>query len=114
MATATEEKIVAEENELDGQDAEKGKLFEVPRVAVTVDDSDPNVLKLSFSGSIELERGNASDVALYNKLKPGSNHDLNLGVFVAGPKTTHRRDADGNVDSVAQTKTIVIHSLTDA
>lgn len=97
-----------------GPDADKGKLFEVPRVKVIVDESDPNVIKLAFSGGIELERGVASDVELYNRLRAGTNHTLNVDVFVAGPKTTHHRDTEGNVDSVVQSKTLVVHSITEA
>jgi hypothetical protein len=59
------------ENEPEGQDADKGKLFEVPRVAVIVDDSDPTILKLAFSGNIEIDRTVASDVEAYNKLVAG-------------------------------------------
>jgi hypothetical protein len=94
-----------------GEDAEKGKLFEVPRVAVTVEDSDPNVLKLNFSGSIELERASKADVEFYNRLTAGKNVDLEVQAFVTGPHNTHRRDSEGNVDAVVQTKSLKIHSL---
>lgn len=98
-------------HEPDGQDAAKGKLFEVPRVAVTLDEADPGVIKLAFSGSIELDRAKADDVSFYNGLKPGANIDLQVQAFVAGPRNTHRRDSDGNVDAVVQTKSIVVHSV---
>jgi hypothetical protein len=96
-----------------GPDADTGKLFEVPRVAVTIDDTDPTIIKLSFSGSIELERGIASDVDLYNRLKHGRDTSLQITAHVAGAKTTHRRDSDGNVDAVVQTKSLIIHSIDD-
>jgi hypothetical protein len=92
-----------------GEDADKGKLFEVPRVAV--EDSDPNVLKLNFSGSIELERASKADVEFYNRLTAGKNVDLEVQAFVTGPHNTHRRDSEGNVDAVVQTKSLKIHSL---
>jgi hypothetical protein len=95
----------------DGEDADEGKLFEVPRVAVVVDESDPNVLKLAFSGSVELDRTNAGDVEFFNGLVPGRNYDLAVSVFVAGSPKTHRRDSDGNVDSVVQTKSLKVHSV---
>ena len=100
--------------EIDGQDAEKGKLFEVPRVAVTIDEADPGVLKLAFSGSIELDRANADDVAFYNSLKAGRDADLSVSVFCAGPKNSHHRDAEGNVDAVVQTKSLIVHSIDTA
>ncbi len=94
-----------------GEDPDNGKLFEVPRVAVTIDEADPGVIKLAFSGSIELNRADPSDVAFYNSLKAGTDTDLNVQAFVAGPKNAHRRDSEGNVDAVVQTKSLIVHSL---
>lgn len=113
------ERTVREEDEahkdgLKGEDAEKGKLFELPRIAITVDEADPNVLKLNFSGTVELERGNPRDAAFYNSLAAGKNVDLEVQAFVTGPTNTHRRDSEGNVDSVVQTKSLRVHSLTIA
>jgi hypothetical protein len=94
-----------------GPDADKGKLFEVPRVAVLIDEADPGVIKLAFSGSVELDRSNADDVAFYNRLKAGKDVSLDIEAFVAGPKNSHRRDSDGNVDAVVQTKSLIVHSI---
>jgi len=119
MSAATEtelERTVREEDEahktdLAGQDAEKGKLFEVPRVAVTVDEADPNVIKLKFGGTVEIDRTNADDVSFYNSFKAGKDVDLAVTVFCAGPANTHRRDSEGDVDSIVQTKTLIVHSI---
>lgn len=120
MSAATQnetelERTVREEQEAHDRQVEegnaKGKLIEVPRVAVIVDEADPNILKLSFSGSIELDRAKPADVAFYNKLTAGRDAELEVTAFVAGPKNTHRRDSDGNVDAVVQTKSLVIHSI---
>ena len=92
----------------DQANPETGKLFEVPRVKVIVDESDPTVLKLSFSGSIDLERSQASDVDFYNRLKDGKTADLKISVHVAGAKTAHRRDSEGDVDAVVQTKSLIV------
>lgn len=104
-----------EEQQVDGTqsgpDAEKGKLFEVPRVAVLLDDSDPTILKLAFSGSIELDRAVADDVSFYNGLEAGRDGELRVTVHVAGAKTTHHRDNDGFVDDVVQTKSLIVHSV---
>lgn len=97
----------------DGQDAEKGKLFEVPRVAVIHDTSDPTVLKIAFSGGLELDRTAADDVEFYNGLKAGRPVTLTVEAHVAGAKTTHRRDAEGDVDAVVQTKSVIVHSVAD-
>ncbi len=96
---------------LEGQDPDSGKLFEVPRVAVLVDTTDPTVLKLSFAGGIELDRANASDVELYNQLAAGKTVHLTVDAHVAGHKTTHRRDSEGNVDAVVQTKSLIVHTI---
>ena len=102
-----------DEDAPEGQDAEKGKLFEVPRVQITLDESDPTVIKLAFSGNIELDRNVASDAKFYNTLKAGNDITLSVDAFVAGPKNTHRRDSEGNVDAVVQTKSLIVHSLND-
>lgn len=94
-----------------GPDPDAGKLFDVPRVTVQPDESDPSVLKLSFSGLIELDRGIAADVDFYNRVKAGQTVHLEVDAHVAGAKTTHRRDSDGNVDAIVQTKSLIVHSL---
>jgi hypothetical protein len=101
----------AEPTTITGEDIEKGKLFEVPRAQVVIDEADPGVLKLSFSGSIELDRADPSDVSFYNSLKAGTDAGLSVECFVAGPKNTHRRDSEGNVDAVVQTKSLIVHSI---
>jgi hypothetical protein len=87
------------------------KLFEVPRIAVELDESDPNVLKLAFSGTVELNRGDASEVEFYNGLKSGEQRELRVEVYVAGAQNRHRRDAEGDVDAIVQTKALVVGSV---
>jgi hypothetical protein len=78
VTTQLEEVVAAEQADHDAQiegtasgpDADKGKLFEVPRVVVAVDETDPGTIKLAFSGSIELDRAKADDVAFYNSRSP--------------------------------------------
>lgn len=108
MEASTAERPTAS---VEGQDPEKGKLFEVPRVAIVIDDSDPTVLKLAFSGQIELDRANPGDVEVYNKLIAGFDADIPVTAHIAGAKTTHRRDSEGNVDAVVQTKSLIVHSI---
>jgi len=115
MSTAIDEQIDTDrQTDVDGQDADKGKLFEVPRVAVIIDNSDPTVLKLSFSGGIDLDRTTATDVELYNKLRDGTTVTLTIDAHVAGAKTVHRRDSEGDVDAVVQTKSLIVHSIDTA
>jgi hypothetical protein len=102
------------EDELQGQDPEKGKLFEVPRVGILIDETDPTVIKLSFSGGIELDRSNADDVSFYNRLTAGKTVSLEIEAHVGTTKTTHRRDSEGNVDAVVQSKSLTVHSIYNA
>jgi hypothetical protein len=91
-----------------GEDAEEGKLFDVPRVAVAIDESDPSVLKIAFAGGVEFERGDGKQVEWYNGLAAGEYRDLKVTVFCAGSKNTHRRDSEGDVDAVVQTKSLIV------
>lgn len=94
-----------------GPGAETGKLFDVPRVGIVVDDSDPTMLKLAFGGSIELDRNEKARVEFYNDLKAGKPRTLTIGVHVAGAKKTHRRDSEGDVDAIVETKSLVITDI---
>jgi len=89
---------------------EKGKLFELP--AIHADESNPTAITIAFSGSITLDRSQKDDVDLYNRLKSGKVFGLNVSGFCKGPKTAHRRDNEGNVHAVMQTKSLVIDSIT--
>jgi hypothetical protein len=94
-----------------GEDADAGKLFEVPRVKVVTDLTDPTVIKLAFSGSIEFDRSNGKEVAFYNDLKAGTSHELVVTVHAAGAQMRHRRDSEGDVDAVVQTKSLVVSDV---
>jgi hypothetical protein len=75
-----------EDTNIEGQDPDSGKLFEVPRIGIIVDDSDPTVLKIAFSGGLELDRANASDVEWYNRLRAGQPATLHVEAHVAARK----------------------------
>lgn len=92
--------------------AEPGKLFEVPRAKVVVDEADPTVIRLAFSGQLELDRSNAEHVGLYNALAAGETCELAVTVHVAGARNRHRRDAEGYVDAVVQTKSLIVGDVT--
>jgi hypothetical protein len=94
-----------------GEDADKGKMFDVPRVGIVIDESDPTVIKLAFSGSVELDRSNGKEVGFYNDLKAGESHELVVTVHTAGAQMRHRRDSEGDVDSVVQTKSLVVSEV---
>jgi len=89
-------------------DPDSGKLFEVPRVKVILDESDPNVLKLAFSGSYELDRDDKAQVEAYNRLRHGQEATLNIDVHVAGATKKHRRDSEGDVDAIVESKALVV------
>src|SRR4051812_26149855 len=90
----------------------EGKLFELP--AIEVDESNPTAVSIAFSGQITLDRSQADDMALYNQLKHGKSFDLRLSGLVKGSKKTHRRDSEGNVDAIVETKSLVIDSINTA
>lgn len=90
----------------------EGKLFEMPKIEI--DESNPTAISIAFSGSVTLDRSQASDAELYNKLKHGKPFDLRLSGLVKGSKKTHRRDSEGNVDAVVETKSLVIDSIDTA
>lgn len=94
-----------------GPDADLGRLFDVPRIGILVDESDPTVLKLAFSGSIELDRTNPEQVRFYNGLRPGEAREVVVTLFVAGAKKTHRRDAEGDVDAIVETKSVAVSDV---
>lgn len=94
-----------------GEDPESGKMFDVPRVGIIVDDSDPTVIKLAFSGSVELDRTNATEVNFYNGLKAGHSAEIVVTVHTAGAQMRHRRDSEGDVDAVVQTKSLVVSDV---
>jgi hypothetical protein len=95
-----------------GPDPDTGRLFEVPRVQIDLDDNDPSVLKLAFSGSVELERADRTQAELFNRLRAGKTADLHLvGYVKSGPTKTHRRDRDGNVDAIVAQKAIVVTDI---
>src|SRR5215471_19131620 len=87
---------------------DKGQLFEVPRVTVLMDDSDPTVLKLAFSGSYELDRDNAGQVEAYNHLRAGREALLSLTVRVAGTQKGHRLDKEGDLADIVEAKRLVV------
>jgi hypothetical protein len=89
-----------------------GKLFEMP--AIEVDEANPTAITIAFSGQITLDRSQKSDAALYNKLKHGKVFDLQVAGLVKGSKKTHRRDSEGNVDAIVETKSLVIDSIDTA
>ena len=100
-----------------GQQEDQGKLtpdsprlFEMP--AIEIDESNPTQITLAFSGSVTLDRSQKSDADLYNQLKHGKVFALNVEGLVKGSRKTHRRDNEGNVDAIAETKTLVVDSVT--
>ena len=94
-----------------GPDAEVGKLFDVPRVKIVIDKADPTVLKLAWSGSVELDRGNGKQVGFYNDLAAGKSVELVVTVHVAGARKVHRRDSEGDVDAIVETKSLVVSDV---
>jgi hypothetical protein len=47
-------------------------------------------------------------VEFYNQLASGKPAQITVTVHVAGTKTRHRRDKEGDVDAVVQTKSLIV------
>jgi hypothetical protein len=93
------------EGTIDDEDPETGKLFDV---AVRVDDTKPTLISVSISGKIKLDLRRKADVDFYNALKSGKTFIAETHYFVASTKKTHRRDNDGNVDAVPESKSLIV------
>jgi len=92
-------------------DPDTGQLLKMPRVPIVIDESDPSVLKVAFSGQVAIERGDKAWVEFYNGLKQGKSAELLVSVHVAGTSKTHRRDKEGDVDAVVETKSLIVTDL---
>ena len=109
MSTLAEAETGQQEDEAEGKlTPDSPRLFEMP--AIEIDESNPTQITLAFSGSVTLDRSQKSDAELYNRLKHGKVFDLNVSGLVKGSRKTHRRDNEGNVDAIAETKTLVVSS----
>ncbi len=73
-----------------------------------IDDADPTVVKVAFSGSVELDRGNAKQMEFYNRMRHGKPNEVIVTVHVAGSRKIHRRDGEGDVDAIVETKGLVV------
>jgi hypothetical protein len=82
------------------------RLFELP--PVEQDDASPDVLRLAFSGAVELDRTDEEDVRLYNSLAAGGIFNLELRVDVAGVVIRHKRDGRGLPSTVTHSKAIAV------
>lgn len=83
------------------------KLFEMPKIKI--DTTQPSLIGFSFSGDINVtDRDDPAWTTLYNDLAAGKTRDITVTVYTAGAKKTHRRDKDGNVDAVVETKSLKI------
>lgn len=110
--TTDEEAVDPEDVVVEGEDPESGRLFTIPRTAIELDDTDPTHLKLSFSGSIELDRNNEAQTETFNKLTAGKVTHLKIVAYTkSGPNSVHRRDSDGNIDAIVASKSLVITDI---
>jgi hypothetical protein len=85
------------------------KLFDLP--PIEIDTSKPTLIHVVLSGEIKLDMSQADDVAFYNALQPGKLVTRETTFFVKGARKVHRRDADGNVDAVVETKSLVVDGV---
>lgn len=93
----------------EGDDLQKEKLFEIP--PVQLDKTKATTISVSISGSLELDLSQKADVDFYNELQAGKLVTKETTFFVASTKKTHRRDSEGNVDAVPETKSLVVDGV---
>lgn len=92
----------------EGEDG--GKLFEIP--PIQLDKAKPTQISVNVSGKIKLDLSQKTDVDFFNALQAGKTLELPTTFFVASTKKTHRRDGEGNVDAIPETKSLVIDGVT--
>lgn len=109
-ATAIDPTAVQDDDYTETTDGQL-KAVDIPRIGIILDDTDPTVIRVSFSGKVDLERGNKTDVDWFNQLRAGKPFTLTVEGHVATTKTTHRRDSEGDVDAVVQVKSLTIDSV---
>lgn len=68
-------------------------------------------IALTFSGTVFLERGDAEDVALYNRLKLGRDVTLQVEAKTSGSGAKGATDKDGDLDVVVGEKKLKVHSV---
>lgn len=78
---------------------------------VEPDPTKPSTIRVNVSGTIDLDLSQKADVDFYNALEPGKLITKETTFFVASVKTTHRRDAEGNVDATPQAKSLVVDGV---
>jgi hypothetical protein len=92
------------------QEAERPKplqLFELKP-----DKTRPTNVSVAVSGNIDLDLSQKADVDFWNELQAGKLITKETTFFVAGAKKRHRRDSEGNVDAVVETKSLIVDGVT--
>lgn len=88
---------------------QKEKLFELP--PITIDQTKPTLIQAVVSGPIPLDLSQKADIDFYNELQAGKLVTREVTFYVTGAKKTHRRDSDGNVDAVVETKSLIVDGV---
>lgn len=93
----------------EGEQLQKEKLFELP--PIKNDATKPTMIHVVVSGPIPLDLSQKADIDFYNELQAGKLVTREVTFFVKGAKKTHRRDAEGNVDAVVETKSLLVDGV---
>lgn len=76
-----------------------------------VDGNQIDRIKISFSGSIMLNRSDPADVALFNRLKLNQELELRCAGKVSGLATGYTTSKDGDLDAVVSSKTVKVETV---
>jgi hypothetical protein len=93
------------------EDADRGLLFELPREPIVIDESDPGIVRISFSGTYEYDRTNAEQIGFYNRLRAGREQQLVVVVHVSGARKEHKLDGEGYPSEIVETKRLVVREV---
>lgn len=80
-----------------------------------VDGVETDTMKVSFSGSWELDPMNADDVAFFNRLQRGQSLDLQVEVEITDRSAPYKRSAqtdEETISGIAKAKIVHVHRLT--
>lgn len=85
-------------------DTAEARLFPLPRIKADL--TSPDVIRLAFTGVVELDRENADVVEYFNALKPGKLATICITARIDGGSKIYKLD-DDEIAEVFETKRIV-------
>lgn len=118
MTTALKDAGAAlEQSATDEPDPSKGQLFDKSQYEredlqiAKIDGQTVDKIKVSFSGSVMLDRADPADVALYNRLMLGQECELRVAGKVSGTGGGYTTSKGGELDAIIGEKKINVSTV---